>query len=395
MKLNRNVLSVIFLVASIPMVVLLLERRSGKVVPVARFATFNTALNRETPGAMLAELRGGKCEQARKIAEIVQRNAIDVLLVCELDRDSAAESARILNDEYFAVSQNGAMPIDFTYVFCAPSNTGEPTGLDLDHDGKADGPGDAYGFGSFPGQYGMALFSRHQILSDQVRTFRLLKWADMPGSLLPKDYYPEPAQKVLRLSSKSHWDVPIRIGLHGTVVHALCSHPTPPVFDGAEDRNGRRNHDEIRFWTDYLTPGAGDWIVDDAGGRGGLAADQDFVVMGDLNSDPVDGDGRHEAVQALLALARVQDPRPKSTGGPALRLSDWGANAEQHGDPALDTFYTAGGKPPGNLRLDYVLPAKSLHTHGTAVFWPAPGEPLAALTTASDHRLVWLDVEVK
>ena len=32
-----------------------------------------------------------------------------------------------------------------------------------------------------------------------------------------------------RLSSKSHWDVPLSIG--GRTVHFLVSHPTPPVFD--------------------------------------------------------------------------------------------------------------------------------------------------------------------
>ena len=57
---------------------------------------------------------------------------------------------------------------------------------------------------------------------------------------------------MFRLSSKSHWDVPIRIGRE--TVHFLVSHPTPPVFDGPEDRNGTRNHDEIRFWADYVGP---------------------------------------------------------------------------------------------------------------------------------------------
>ena len=40
-------------------------------------------------------------------------------------------------------------------------------------------------------------------------------------------------REVFRLSSKSHWDVPLRVG--GEVVHFLVSHPTPPVFDGPDD----------------------------------------------------------------------------------------------------------------------------------------------------------------
>ena len=72
----------------------------------------------------------------------------------------------------------------------------------------------------------------------------------------------------LRLSSKSHWDVPIKV--NNEIVHALVSHPTPPVFDGTEDRNGKRNSDEIRFWADYVSPGQGGYIYDDKGGKGGV-----------------------------------------------------------------------------------------------------------------------------
>ena len=94
---------------------------------------------------------------------------------------------------------------------------------------------------------------------------------------------------MFRLSSKSHWDVPVEVG--GRTVHVLASHPTPPTFDGAEDRNGRRNHDEIRFWADYVRPGAGSgYIYDDAGGTGGLKPGSSFVILGDQNADPLDGD---------------------------------------------------------------------------------------------------------
>ena len=97
----------------------------------------------------------------------------------------------------------------------------------------------------------------------------------MPGALLPdrastpepRDWYSREELRIFRLSSKSHWDVPIRIG--GDTVHFLTSHPTPPVFDGPEDRNGRRNHDEIRLFADYITPGRAGYLYDDKGRRGG------------------------------------------------------------------------------------------------------------------------------
>ena len=299
MKLDYTKLSVACILLSLPLSWLVLQRDMGtNTVPTVRIASFNAAMNRAEPTAMLAELRAGS-DQARKIAEVVQRADIDVLLLCELDRDDGEEAARVFAKDYLAVSQNGQKPIDFPHVFFAASNTGEPSGRDLDRDGKSDGPGDAYGYGKFRGQYAMALLSRHPIQTDAVRTFRMLPWSAMPNALRPSGCWSDEDWNALRLSSKSHWDVPVRIA--GRDVHMLCSHPTPPAFDGAEDRNGCRNHDEIRFWVDYLTPDRSQWIVDDQGARGGLAADAHFVVLGDLNCDPVDGDSKRDA---LLQLTR-------------------------------------------------------------------------------------------
>src|SRR5690606_19184872 len=179
--------------------------------------------------------------------------------------------------------------------------------------------------------------------------------------------------------------------------HALCSHPTPPAFDGAEDRNGCRHHDEIRFWVDYLTPGSADWIVDDMGTSGGLPSDAKFVILGDLNCDPIDGDARTEALQTLLAHPRVQDVAPRSLGGPEQRLKQFGANMQQQGDAGLDTadFDDTVGVGPGNLRVDYVLPSRGLRVMASGVNWPLSHEPLTRLVDASDHRLVWVAFAAK
>jgi len=390
------------LVASVPFAWVMLHRQSAQPttppIPIVRIATFNASLNRPNDGDLLAELRSGKSEQAAAIAELVQMAGVDILLVCELDRDRAAETATLLAKNFLAVSQRGQPPIDFTYTFVGETNTGEPSGLDLDGDGKTGGPGDAFGYGAFPGQYGMALLSRHPILLDRVRTFRTLPWSRMPEALRPPDLWSDDVWAKVRLSSKTHCDVPIGIGKQ--VVHMLCSHPTPPAFDGPEDRNGRRNHDEIRFWVDYLTPGRDAWIVDDAGTAGGLPATESFVVLGDLNSDPVDGEARREAIQALLAHPRVQDPQPKSDGAPLAAQKQWGNNATHRGDPAFDTSDfgdapgTARDSGPGNLRVDYVLPSRDLIVRGGAVFWPVPFQPGASLLDVSDHRLVFVDLEM-
>lgn len=389
---NYTLWSVVCLLLSVPLALSFYQRRLREPVQVVRFATCNVALNRPTAGALLQELRGGGSEAGKRLAAIVQRAQPDVLLLCELDHDDAGAAVKAFADEYLAVSQQGLAPIRYEFTFVAPSNTGEPTGRDLDRDGRSDGPGDAHGYGAFPGQYGMALLSRHPILADRARTFRMLPWSAMPGALRPEGHYDDATWAQLRLSSKSHWDVPIGVGAQ--IVHALCAHPTPPAFDGPEDRNGRRNHDEVRFWVDYLTPGKDAWIVDDAGTAGGLPDGAHFVVLGDLNCDPVDGDSRREALAALLGHGRVSDPQPRSSGGVEWSRKQFGANATHGGDASLDTgdFEDAVGKGPGNLRVDYVLPSRSLRTVQAAVFWPAEREPGAALATASDHRLVWVDV---
>jgi endonuclease/exonuclease/phosphatase family metal-dependent hydrolase len=395
MKLNYTVMALVCMGLSVPLVYHLATRNDGGEAPTVRFATFNLALNRAEPGALLAELRGGGSEPARQLAEIVQRTRVDVILLNELDRDDAGAAMHVFADEYLSVSQGAQDPIAFPYRYVAPVNTGVPSGKDLDGDGKVEGPQDAFGYGRFPGQYGMALLSRYPILEDRVRTFQQVRWSAMPDALRPDGYYPDDVWQHLRLSSKSHWDVPIGVGTteDGYVVHALCSHPTPPSFDGDEDRNGCRNHDEIRFWVDYLTPDRAGWIVDDAGAAGGLAAGESFVVMGDLNCDPVDGDARREALLALLAHARVQDPQPKSLGGPEQKMKQFGVNMQHRGDAALDTgdFGDKPGEGPGNLRVDYVLPSSDLKVTRAGVFWPQAFEQTLQLAEASDHRLVWVE----
>ena len=76
--------------------------------------------------------------------------------------------------EYLAVGQNGAEPVTFEYTYVAPSNTGIPSGVDLDNSGSVGGPNDAFGFGFFPGQFGMAFLSRYPI--KDVRTFQAFRW---------------------------------------------------------------------------------------------------------------------------------------------------------------------------------------------------------------------------
>lgn len=373
----------------------------GPADPV-RFATFNASLNRAVEGELVADLSTPDDQQARNVAETIQRAAPDVVLINEFDHAPAAVD--LFRDNYLEVSQNGAAPADYPYAFIASSNTGVPSGFDLNNNGQVSGGDDAFGFGLFPGQYGMVVYSKYPIDTDSVRTFQHFLWKDMPGALLPDDpataapadWYSPAEQAVFRLSSKSHWDLPIEVG--DRTVHFLVSHPTPPTFDGAEDRNGTRNHDEIRFWADYVSgPARSSYVYDDEGVRGGLRPGSSFVIAGDQNADPEDGDSVDDAILQLLDHPLVNSRfAPSSEGAPEAAALQGGANLTQAGDPRFDTADFADGAP-GNLRVDYVLPSRRLKVLDGGVFWPTEADPLHRLTgtfpfPTSDHRLVWLDV---
>ena len=377
---------------------------SRPVTPAIRIATFNCSLNRPAEGGLIRSLSTPDDAQARAVAEIIRRVQPDILLLQEFDYDARGEALRLFQANYLVPQADGLQPASFRYSFVAPSNTGVPSGFDLDHDGKVGGGGDALGFGEFPGQYGMAVLSKFRIDTSAVRTFRKFLWRDLPGALLPddpatpapNDWYTPEMLAVLPLSSKSHWDLPV-IADAKLTLHLLASHPTPPAFDGPEDRNGRRNHDEVRFWSDYLAPKESRYLRDDAGHAGGFAGGN-FVIMGDQNSDPIDGGSLHDAIDALIHDARVNGSFvPQSAGAIEAGAAQGGANATQRADARFDTA-DFNDRSAGNLRVDYLLPSKGLRVCGGGVFWPRQSDATARLVwgdqppPSSDHRLVWIDV---
>jgi Endonuclease/Exonuclease/phosphatase family len=374
---------------ALPAALLLLALPACTAAPAAapadvRVATFNASLNRAAEGELVADLSTPDDPQAGEVAEVVQRVRPDVLLINEFDHAPAAVD--LFRDNYLERGQNGAEPIDYPHAFLAPSNTGVPSGLDLDDNGTVGGPNDALGFGAFPGQYGMLVLSRFPIDTAAARTFQRFLWKDLPGARLPEGFYSPEELAVLPLSSKSHWDVPVRIG--DRTLHVLASHPTPPTFDGPEERNGRRNADEIAFWRLYVQPGAaGEALYDDAGRRGGLGGGERFVILGDQNSDPLDGDSLPGAADQILTAHNVLDPTPASGGAAEA------ANPGHRGDPRLDTA-DFSDPTPGNLRVDYVLPSRPMDVRGSGVFWPVAADPLARLNDASDHHATWVDLRL-
>ncbi|MEM9900065.1 MAG: endonuclease/exonuclease/phosphatase family protein [Pseudomonadota bacterium] len=394
-------------------------------------ATFNVSMNRGTEGELVADLSDGDDAQAQNIAEIIQRNAPDILLLNEFDFDADGNAAELFQDNYLSVSQNGAEAIDYAFSYVVDSNTGVVSGFDLNNDGTVAGEADrgsstwandGQGFGSFPGQFAFVIYSQYEIDTANIRTFQEFLWKDMPDALLfddtgrplfdpdrpfdpenPNDtntsYYTQEEIDALRLSSKNHVDVPILVD--GETTHLLAAHPTPPVFDGVEDRNGKRNHDEVRFWADYVA-GEG-YIVDDNGVAGGLAEDSRFVIVGDYNVDPFDGDSVPGAAQQLLTHPLINGSvteAPAGQGG--IDKGSGGFNDTHGGNPAFDTadFGFNSGDPstdnsPGNLRVDYVLPSHyGLEIEGGTVVWPGNDDPFSSVTNfpTSDHRMVINDL---
>ncbi|WP_299768705.1 endonuclease/exonuclease/phosphatase family protein [uncultured Pseudoteredinibacter sp.] len=357
-----------------------------------RIATFNVSMeasnypvegNSIYQASRLTEvLKEGKQIQLRNIAEIIQRVRPDVILLNEFDYiENEEDGIGLFVKKYLQQSQNRQEAINYPYIYINSVNTGVETGLNA-----KDSRLSHFGFGRYPGQFGMALLSKYPIEESQVRTFQKFLWKDMPDNLLPTDkngksWYSTEDVNIMRLSSKSHWDVPLNI--NGTLVSILASHPTPPVFDGPEDRNGRRNHDEIRFWKDYIAGDKNSYHYDDAQQKGGIAKIRDFVILGDLNASANEGDAYPGTMNQLLEHPAINDyPAPSSDGGSLNKAES----------PYAKSHTAAWG-----MRADYVLPSKGLKLIDSGVFWPKPDSKEAYLVAdrnaSSDHRLVWVDIE--
>lgn len=362
-----------------------------------RVATFNVSLNRPKQGQLATDLAANDM-QAVQVATILRVVRPDIVLLNEFDYDSEGKSIQLFRRKFLeavAVAPE-TEPLELPFEFSAEVNTGIPSSMDLDKDGQTNGPADAFGFGRFPGQYGMVILSKYPIDTDAVRTFQKLLWKNLPNASAPTEpdtgkpwYGPEEWSK-LRLSSKSHWDVPVKVG--NRTLHILASHPTPPAFDGPEDRNGRRNHDEISLLRHIISGETQQpWLVDDNGKQGGLPGSAAFVICGDLNADPIDGGSFNNPTRLLLNHPLVQNLSPASAGAVEASATQRHLNTQHKGDPAHDTA-DFPDKIVGNLRVDYCLPSTSLQVVKTGVFWPKESEPYSDSVKCSDHRLVWVDI---
>ncbi|ASM50002.1 hypothetical protein PESP_a1967 [Pseudoalteromonas espejiana DSM 9414] len=361
-----------------------------------RVATFNVSMDatnhtpqgeQVNPDALVNALKANH-QQIKNIAEIIQRVRPDIILLNEFDYVPKEQGIEYFKKHYLNISQNKQHAIEYPYSFIAPVNTGLATKFDLDNNGKTTGVmGDAQGFGFFEGHYGMAILSKYPINLEKLRTLQTFKYKDMPNAHMPvhpktgENWYNEQEWQAFRLSSKSFWDVPVVI--NDKTVHVLASHPTPPVFDGDEDRNGKRNHDEVRLIADYVTNKP--YLYDDKGQKGGLKENTRFVILGDLNAAPEGDKARLETTNQILNNPLINAQFiPKSDG------------AKEQYTQAYAQNFTANWQ----ARVDYVLPSNyGFKIVDGGVFWPTENSEQYRLikdrNASSDHRLVWLDLIVE
>ena len=326
-----------------------------------RVATWGADLSRRGPGLLLAEITKGESAELAAVIAVIRALDADLLLLTDMDFDTQLVALAALQ------TRLAAEGLAYPHGFALRPNAGVQSGFDLDGNGRQAEPRDAWGYGEFAGQGGMALLSRLPLAVDQAQDYTGFRWADLPGALLPADLTPPDLTPEMQagqpLSSVNHWQVAVELPGGGQLA-LLGWKATPPVFDGPEDRNGRRNHDEAAFWLQLL-----------AGALPYPPPAVPFVLLGDANLDAESGDGRRQAIRALLDHPQLQDPV---------------------GQTATADF----AQPPGPLRVDYLLPSTGITVRDAGVLRPESVPDLAPdlaanLRAAGRHFPVWADLDLR
>lgn len=303
---------------------------------------------------MLRDLLRGEDPQIEAVLDVITHIAPDVLVIGGFDWDFENRALAAFRSRLSDAGHK--MP----HFYAPRPNRGMPTGLDLDQDNVLGEPEDKQGFARFTGADALVLLSRFPVRHGQAINLSQKLWANIPGALLPYPGQPDGLEGILRLSTTGHWIVPV-FAPGQELVWIGSFHATPPVFDGPEDRNGRRNHDEVAVWG-HMLDGSMDEKIPDG-----------FILAANSNLDPNAGDGRRQAMSDLLSHPRLTDPNQQSEHGP--NTVDW-----QRDDLVP-------------MRISYVLPDTSFDVVDSGVLWPSDADAMAEVVeTASRHRLVWVDV---
>ena len=202
--MSKYARQVVLLVVAISMSASAKGQDLNKPEDSIRVATYNVALNRKKAGQLTEELQSGNSKDAKALAKVLQMVRPDIVLLNEVDYDGG-KSAKAFVEKYLAVGQGENEPLEYEHHYTGPVNTGVDSGVDMDGNKRMGEPVDAFGFGRFPGQYGMVVLSKFEIESGKVRTFQKFLWKDMPNALVPrapkadKNYYSSDVMNVFRL----------------------------------------------------------------------------------------------------------------------------------------------------------------------------------------------------
>ncbi|MFN7222535.1 MAG: endonuclease/exonuclease/phosphatase family protein [Paracoccaceae bacterium] len=288
-------------------------------------------MNRAGPGLLLRDIKTGTAPDIHAASTAIGELDADIVVLSGFDYDAGDLALSALN---------ASLPVPYPHFVALRPNTGIPSGFDLDGNGRSDEARDAIAYGRFPGEGGMAILSRLPIDAAHSTDHSAMLWRDLPGALLPP--MPDGALDVLRLSSTGHHDTAVTLP-DGRSLHLLTWHATPPAYDGPEDRNGKRNHDEAAFWLHLMNSPE--------------APTTPFVLLGQANVDPEKGDGNPAALRDLLGDPRLQDPLPGDT-------VDYGGTL-------------------GSLRVTYILPSVGI-TVTAAGHAPTPD--------GARHHPIWIEI---
>ena len=338
------------------LIILCLVYPAPAISGTLRLASYTAALERKAPGLLYRDIQYGKSSQIRAALRLIASIQPDILALQRFDWDAELRAARAFQ------SALKAQGWEMQHLLAPRPNTGVATGIDIDGDGQIGGPGDAQSYGAFAGQRGLLLLSRLPFSPKNSKDHSQIRWANVPKT---RSTDPPEIAKVQRLAYVAMLQTSVTWDRQS--IYLLTFHASPPVFDGPEDRNGRRNADEIAYASGLIdqlpTP---------------------FVLLANTNLDPFDGEGHNAVMRQLLAHPKLQDPQPASMGGQAS------ANAQHRGPARLDTVDWPDPRP-GNLRVNYILPSRDLVVHDGGVHWPAKARPAPH---ANSHRLVWQDVSL-
>ncbi len=322
-----------------------------------KIATYNTELSQDGPGLLLRALETRRLPQVEAVLATLAAADADILILQGIDWDLEHAALTALTTR---LSELG---MDSPFTFSREPNSGSATALDMNGDGKRATAADTQSYGAFRGAHGLAVLSRFPLQTEEARDLSTLLWHELPDANLPThaDDTPFPsreAQSIQRLSSTNHWILPVKIS-EASQINLVVFHATPPVFDGPEDRNGKRNRDELLLLQKILD------------GSYPPPIDGPIILVGDANLDPDKGAGQKQAIRELLAHPRLQDTRP-------------------HGE--IHQNATVNWQQTGPMRVDYVLPETSLETVRSAVLWPK--DQTHPAHSASRHYLVWVEIVI-